>query len=212
MMSRRVLTSSAHQRGGFTLLELLVVIGLIGVITTWGYVILFRIDSEWNDLRRRAELSAAADTVIATMRADFDAMVSPVLAGIPVSGAERTYQDPRRLMFDDTFSLPITAPDGPQVHHVRYFVDRVDGRSLLTREATAIATAASVSTALYPQVDVAYLRCEFASESESGGIAWVYGWDRPEPPTAIRISMTLTNPDFPHIQVSRKAVFDVPVQ
>lgn len=210
-MSARCL--KPRQSDGFTLLELLVVIGLIGVITTWGYVILFRVDAEWNDLRRRTELSDAADTIFETMRADFGALAPSKLSGVSISGVEGEYRDPSRVlrdMYNDSVTLPILGPENRAAQKIRYYVDRSEGRDAIVREATPLGAAMSSITPLYPQVNVAYLRCEFATETENG-LEWLLGWERPEPPTAVRISMTLENPDYPYIQVSRKAVFDVRV-
>ena len=205
------------RRDGFTLLELLVVIGLIGVITTWGYVLLFRVNSEWNDLRRRTELSDAADNMFETMKADFNALVSQELAGVPVAGAEDMHEVPQRTKYDDSFSLPIAGPEGQGLQRVRYYVERDEDRDLLTREATLLSAGETpaASNHLNPQVNVAYMRCEFGVATDHG-FDWLRwnDWSRKhaaERPVALRVSMTLVNPEFPYIQVSRKAVFDVRV-
>lgn len=201
------------RRHGFSLLELIVVIGLIGIVTTWGYVILYRVDSAWNELRQRTELSAAADNIFETMKADFDAMVSPALAGVPIAGTEamaETKHEGQRAVFNDSITLPVAGPEGQGLQRVRYYVDRSDGRDQLTRESVILAAGEMplTQTPLNPGVNVAYLRCEFGAGADAG-FEWLPRWDRPESPACVRVSMTLVNPDRPYIQVSRKAVFDV---
>src|SRR5690606_31576431 len=152
------------------------------------------------------ELSDAAQSIFDTMRADFQSIAPPALAGVPISGAEAEYPDPKRVLRDmknDSFSLPIYSPANASTQRVRYYVDRRNSHERIIRETSSLDSIESpaVETALYPQVNVAQLRCEFAAHTENG-LEWVLGWDRPEPPAAVRISMTLENPEFPYIQVS----------
>ncbi len=202
-------------REGFTILELLVVIGLIGMITTWGYVILFRVDSDWKELRSRSEINDAASAMFQTMRDDFNASVSPKLAGVALAATHAMYSDTdrHRELFNDSFEFPIAAPDAQGVSRVRYFVERTLKRDFLTREVLPLSgeAASPMTNELNRLVDVVYLRCEVGVE-QNGEFAWTQdGWSGSEPPEAVRISMTLADPDSPWIQVSRKAVFDVRV-
>jgi hypothetical protein len=118
-----------------------------------------------------------------------------------------------REMFDDSFELPVAEPGAPGVSRVRYFVDRAQQRDLLTREVVSLSDDAAVpsSTAVNPRVDVVYLRCEVGVQQDGGFVWSADGWTGAEAPDAVRVSMTLADPDSPWIQVSRKAVFDVHV-
>jgi hypothetical protein len=96
---------------------------------------------------------------------------------------------------------------------VRYFVERTLKRDFLTREVLPLSgeAASPMTNELNRLVDVVYLRCEVGVE-QNGEFAWTQdGWAGAEHPEAVRISMTLADPDNPWIQVSRKAVFDVRV-
>jgi prepilin-type N-terminal cleavage/methylation domain-containing protein len=205
--------------GGFTLLELLVVIGLLGVVTTWGYVILFRVDSEWRDLRRRTELSAAADELIESLRRDVEDVISPKLTSVPLVGIAKLHSDATRLheLFDDALILPVRPSAGAagssEAMRVRYHVVRDGARDLLVRDMgplTGEVLPAAGRLSVAQNADVVKLRFEYALDNH--GYEWVTGWNRPDLPEAIRISLTVADPNDATIQLSRKAVFDVRVE
>ncbi|HNR34609.1 MAG TPA: type II secretion system protein, partial [Candidatus Hydrogenedentes bacterium] len=74
---------------GFTLLELLTVIALMGVATTMGITMLFKVSDAWRETTRRMELDELASRIFNEMRKDFALVVSPAVDGASIRGSRR---------------------------------------------------------------------------------------------------------------------------
>lgn len=204
------------RKSGFTLLELLVVIALLAVATTLGVTTLFKSTDVWNIYRTRAELDARADNIFETMRADFAAVVDPGDTGVPLVGASATAQDQRFHMVplaDDSVRVPVLltsaqgglfAPAG-----VLYGIDRAGGRNALVRTATELGGQPGAESGTAIAEGVLQMKVEYAP---ADGSPWVAAWDRPDLPRAVRVSLTLTDPDTWRDYVARKAVFPLSAQ
>ena len=70
----------ARSTRGFTLLELIVVIGLMAIVTAWASSAFFKMSDAWRRISLRAELDARADQALDQMRADFAEVLSPELS------------------------------------------------------------------------------------------------------------------------------------
>lgn len=202
---------ATFKRGGFTLLELLVVIALMGVVSTLGTKFFFEVTNASTSIRQRTDLDRQADRTFELMRHDFERIVSPRLAGVSVSGVKRNTTEERfwnQSLGDDTVSFAVLErvdlDDNLRCVQAKYYVDRADGQNILTREVNDFGHSEIVKVAAGQNVVSLFL--EYLAEDGT----WADAWDRPELPEALRVSLTLVNPDSLE-QVTRKAVFPVRV-
>jgi type II secretion system protein J len=199
---------------GFTLLELLVVIALMGIVSTLGTQVFFAMTDAWTSTRQRTELDAQADQIFKTLRHDFEQIVSPRLAGVSVKGVTREAQDPRfynQNLGDDELSFAVLQPVGDMESvrcvQARYYLNRSEGATVLTREVKDFGYADKTAVRLPVSQNVLSFYAEYLAADGQ----WEKTWDRPELPEAVRVSLTLVNPDSLE-QVTRKAEFPVRVK
>jgi prepilin-type N-terminal cleavage/methylation domain-containing protein len=200
-----------HRPNGFSLIELVVALAIIGVVTTIGSTMLIKL----SDLGRQTEigtrLDAAARNALGTMRADFGSVVPSGLTGMPVRGETSSFQDMQQFwaatIQDDALVLPVqqARSGGPAVTAaVRYAVDRQTGA--LVRTTGALHENAPAGNPMTVAEGVLHFSVEFQD-----GPAWVRGWDRPGMPGAVRVTLSLMDPARPYEQITRKAVFPIHV-
>ena len=207
------LPSSHRPAAGFTLLELLVVIVLLGVATDLGMVMFSKMSDAWKRTTVLTDLDARATDAFNEMRQDFAEVVSSKISGVALSGKVRTAQDDRFFMMpleDDQVAIPVDLPTGTngltQRATVRYQVEREKGRHVLMR---ATELPGNVSNNLKVADGVLGIRFEYLGREP--GSTWEKGWSKPVMPGAVRVSLTLMDPDRYYEQASRKAVFSIHV-
>ncbi|NIA12612.1 MAG: prepilin-type N-terminal cleavage/methylation domain-containing protein [Nitrospiraceae bacterium] len=198
---------------GFTLIELLVVIGLLGVVTTLGMSILFSVSGVWKQMSIRAELDARADAVFDAMQRDFSEIVASSLSGAPVRGAVHTAKDDRFFgvpLQDDQITIPAALPPEPGASlrrvDIGYAIDRKNGSHSLVRTTTLVGAEES-KTAVTVADGVLAMAIEYREKGP--GSAWQAPWYLDTLPGAIRVSVTLIDPNRPNEQLSRMAVFPI---
>jgi prepilin-type N-terminal cleavage/methylation domain-containing protein len=195
---------------GFSLMELIVVIGVLAVPATIGTLMLNRITDTWRAESTRTELDSRAQYVFSQMRQDFSEAVSAKLSGAAIKGLVQTAQDKRyhRVpLEDDRFFIPATlaAADGtPQRADVGYYINRENSQCRLMRAVRVPGAANPIGQAVAE--GVLAMRVEYA-----GAQGWQAGWSSGVNPQAVRVSLVLMDPDMPWQQVARKAVFSVHV-
>jgi prepilin-type N-terminal cleavage/methylation domain-containing protein len=202
---------------GFTLIELIIVLGLMGMATTLGMTMLYRVSDAWRQTSRRTELNARADEIIKQMQKDFAEVVSSRLAGVSVHGTSKTGQDSRFfkvLLEDDEVVIPVeivAGPGGPlQRANVRYRIERQDGGSTLMRVTRALGDEKAPVTTVKVADGVLAMRIEYLGKGPDA--SWQNDWANPAAPAAVRVSVTLADPDrYAAEQISRKAVFPIRV-
>jgi len=192
-----------HRRtSGFTLLELLVVIGIMGVVTAVGGTTFVRMMGAWSDVRSQMELNRAAEQILETMRQDFAAVVSPSLAGMPLIATDQEEASNQII-------LPVAAPttQGGRTAGatVQYHINEDHNELMRTAHPRfGIGTPARVAQG------VLEMRIECLPK---GSGSWQQSWERPELPGAVRVSLTVADADNPlRDKVSRKAVFPIYVE
>lgn len=205
--------SRTRKANGFTLLELLTVMVLMGVATTMGITMLFKVSDAWRETTRRMELEERASRIFNEMRKDFAVVVSPSVDGATIRGSCRSASDNRFYrvpLEDDRMTLPVSLrlkPDEPPRRvDVTYQIDRQSGRTVLLR---TINIPGAAGTPFEVADGVLAMRIEYGERHSDG--SWFPAWTKPELPAAVRVSLTLVDPFRPTEQISRKTVFPVRV-
>lgn len=204
------------RREGFTLIELILVIAIMGVATTMGIVMLFNVAGSWKVTTTRTALDANADQVLRYIGLDMAELVSSKVAGATVKGVAQTitteafYKIP---LENDVLTIPVEIKEKGVAHRAEivYTVDRSQGNNTLVRKAQLPGGAGKSETGLriVPGVNVLAFRAEFLPRTPGG--AWQAGWSDAVPPKAVRVTVTIGDPYKPQEQVLRKAVFPVEV-
>ena len=165
---------------GFTLLELLLVISIMGVLTWIGTGTFVKITSHWREVKALVDLQIMIDTA-------FD-----------------------RVLANDrvTFwvqSQPINS-DRLVTQRISYYIVREGSRHRLVRSTVDPAT--NLPGQEFSLIDGAQaVRLRFEYASDNGAEGWLDRWDRPSLPRAIRVSLMIEDPNRPDRQLARKAVF-----
>jgi prepilin-type N-terminal cleavage/methylation domain-containing protein len=201
---------------GFTLIELIVVIGILGVVTGIGAQTFSGMLSHWNAVERRIEIDTVAEQVFDDLRQDVASVIPSSLAGAGMVGARESAQVPVagprstfRTVDSDRLSFPLVLPttdDRSVTATVTYFVQHQteDNISRMVRKVETPDGLSSTSSPAWGK-GVTEFRVEFADES-----GWVENWSKPGLPTAIRVHVVVAVPTSGlNEEIARKAVFPV---
>lgn len=217
MSARR---DTIDRRAGFTLIELLVVLSILSVVTTLGTTAFITITTAWNEQKIMAELDQLAQDAFAAIERDLSDTLSYELSGVAIAGTNRNQRDDgawrETYNADDVFSIPIQGSSAQRTRQrsakVGYYVDRSSGGASLVRTIGGLYKGFPTTGRedLIPRASAIAFRVEYLSKDPDK--LWVAGWDRAGHPEAIRLSLTLEDPDRPEFQVSRKTVLRVHVR
>lgn len=201
--------SRLRRSRGFTLVEMLVVISIIGVVSTLGISIFFRITDRWADTRDRFVLDQIADQMFDELRRDFADIVSPKLCGAPLTGVSSDIRTAVELA-NDTISFPMLAPDADGRRHpalVTYLVGerKKDKSGALVRQMISLDAPSATPASLELTQGVLRLRFEYLG---ADGVC-KREWTAQELPLTVRASIVLTNPEVARGQVARKMEFPI---
>jgi prepilin-type N-terminal cleavage/methylation domain-containing protein len=210
-------------RRGYTLVELIIVLGLLAVIGTVSTRIYFDVTSEWVEQRRRADLNDRADDVFESLRKDLARMVAPGLTDHALEGERATYEarqgDEDRPYWnlplaDDRLGFPVRqgnrdAVEGVPVVAARYAVDRSARIPALFVRYAAYGGPADAGAP--KRLAEGVLQCRIEYLPEGGEAEWQPGWEALNPPVAVRMTLVLQDADNPARQTVRQAVLRVPV-
>lgn len=201
------------KQAGFTLLELLVVVAIIGVVTTMGAMMFGELLRVWRVLETRAELDQQAQNALNTIGKDLAATIPPSLAELSIEGFQRP-DNPEGLA--DMISFPIRLPtaDGPTLsgsvsYHVRVIEEEGKVGETLVRQMALLGDATSIPEPVTIAEGVVALAIEYLPGK---GAEWQTEWSQEDLPEAVRVSITLTDADNPAgPEVARKAIFPIKV-
>ena len=218
--SRRIADRCYRRRAGFTLLEVLVVLTILGVVSTLGISAFVTVMSAWNEGKTLTELDAQAEEAFEEIRRDLADALSYELSGVALRGTSGDAIDtdtvPAAHNADDSVSIPI---QGAAVGRARQRAEMVGYRvDRGTAEGSLIRTVGSLDedfpTTGRQEVIARARTVAFRAEylSDDPGRLWESEWHGPGHPKAVRISLTLEDRDRPGIQISRKAVLRVHVR
>lgn len=205
-----------RRAGGFSLIELIVVMAILAVVTTLGVTTFSSMTGAWHDAKTLAELDTMAGDAFRSMQRDFADVISASLCGSAVRGIRRDIQDALRpSLADDRVVIPIqTAGMGRSAltgGAVMYQVVRSGGRQRLVRTVGGVSEEAPSGSPqeIVERAEVIRLRFEYAGEADS---QWLPDWHRPTSPRAVRVSLTLADLYRPDLQIARKTVFPIYVR
>ncbi|HOD51024.1 MAG TPA: type II secretion system protein [Candidatus Hydrogenedentes bacterium] len=203
----------ARRNRGFTLVELILVIAILGVLSTIGVVMFGRINNLWTQTRNKTELDARAEYALEQVRQDIAAFVSPALTGAPLQGVDSVASDPAFpgvKLASDSLLIPIrgTTPAGGEVlAAVKYAVVAESGTRILTRAPMGLYGEAGEAKSTEVTEGVAQFNVQYAGPEGQ----WQDAWDGAQPPSAVRVSLVVAEPGRPERQVAREAIFAVHV-
>jgi prepilin-type N-terminal cleavage/methylation domain-containing protein len=206
---------------GFTLLEILVVTGIIGVVSTIGVSTLLSVTSAWNERKAITDLDAQAEQALHSIRGDLAAALSYEVSGIPIQGSTREVSDDRTYPparhRDDDLTIPVHAidPSRPLAvpGNVGYRIERTGATGHLIRTIGPLGQGfpAGNRLDLLPEARVLGFSVEFLAPGPDA--LWVDGWDHAGMPAAVRVSLAIQDVGRPNQdQVTRQAVVPVHVR
>ncbi len=210
------MTNGRRSRAGFTLLELILAIGIVGVVSTLGFQILYRITDGYGELRHRTEIDANARQALALIRRDVADMAHPRTVGEPISSTAADITDLEDERFwripleNDVLRFPVLlrgADEEERVAVVHYWIERGNGAGALRRWVGGLGEEPGEDDGAAQLRGVIGFRTEFAT---GGDPPWLPYWDDPAAaPKAIRVSFSLMDPDRPDFQAAHRAVIPV---
>lgn len=201
--------------GGFTLFEMLVVLAVLGVVSSIGISAFVSISASYRTIERRMNMETIAQNILDTVREDCNLIVPSALSGRAVQ-AERAMEETRRYgrvpLENDRVVLPISYfnPIAGKLERVRvmYHIDREGPMPVLRRTMEGgygPGDPAGASEVVAAHVLSMRVECFDGQE-------WLPGWDNAANPAALRFSVTVADPDRPYEQTARSAAFPVRVQ
>ncbi len=209
------MSTGNRSSAGFTLLEIVVTLGIVGIVAALGFQILYGVMDGYAELRDRTELDAQARQALALIRRDVLDMAHPATVGEPLTSTASdatAFEDDqfwRIPLESDEMRFPILisgADQDERVVMVRYWIERSNGVGALYRSVYELGEEPEENGAAQLQGVIGF-RTEFAT---GGDPPWLPYWDEPyATPKAIRLSLSLVDPDRVETQVAHRAVIPV---
>lgn len=202
---------SAHRaKAGFTLAELLITVGIIGVVSTLGLRAYTTAIAYYGQARSEGESDKAVQAAFQTLHEDVSSVLPTALTGVSVSG---TVQNRAPDKIDSILILPVSVPtfaDGRSTAAwVKYSVQRIQGTARLVRTAVPLHQNIPDNAGTDVVAGVIAFRVEHL-DSEG---RWLPEWSGDASPIAVRVSLTVRDPDsLLAPAITRSLVFRVPAQ
>lgn len=201
---------------GYSLVELVTAIAILGVVTTICVTAYFRITELEDQTYRRTELDTVAENALKTMTQDFADVLSPGLAGQRFQGVQQTVLGEKDLagasLANDQVTFPVQLPTREESRRVSgmvtYHVDR--NTNDLVRMTGSLFEEFPVSGPTTVASGVVHLAFEYRGREDGG--QWVREWSKEGLPGAVRVTLVVMDKDRPFEQVARRAVFPLHVE
>lgn len=198
-------------RRGFTLIEILVVLAVLGVVTAIGTRVFVELTGAWRQAAIRTDLNEQAQRAIDAIRRDVSQVLSPRLSGVGltnISAMEDQQRYGRVPLENDQLVLPIEfmTPDGLARQSILYSIDRGGEVPVLRRTVGAFPTAPGD----FAEMGSAVAEGVLSMRVEIVVVGRAYSdWRGRQTPEAVRVSIVVQDPDRPHEQIARTAEFPV---
>ena len=204
-----------RRRAGFTLMELLVSLSLLGVVSTIGVTAFFRVADHWTAVQRAQRLDTQASAALDAIREDLDRMLSPRTgAGAFASvcqTARHSFGAAEAPANDDKLAFPIVQKNAATGNFERavvtYEIDRHTALPRLLRRVRGTDPGAPAGTSVVVAEGVFSMSVLCGDPPDM-----TCGWDAPEPPGLVRVSLGMADPADPGAGLSRAATFELHVK
>lgn len=202
-------------RDGFTLFELIIVLSIMGVVSTIGLGAFFNVTGAWRKSTFRMDLGGAADVALQKLGEDLQRVASSKRTGHAIQGfdilnEEVKYDDLVRLE-DDRLVLPILRKDAngkTERAAIQYHVERSDRQFTLTRTYGPMGSSAPSGAREELVSGVLTFELEYLEDG-----VWHASWSNTHHPEAIRASVIVRGvPPRAYEQISRTAIFPIHVK
>lgn len=205
---------------GFSLMELLVAIALMSIVLTLGVRSFSMLTGAWNETRILGELADIAEDALGKIEVDLADTLSAQLSGVSIVGIDRVTKNKHEFNqaddADDRLIVPIQGIQSgvslQRSQSVQYQVLRDEGRSMLVRTVGPLGdqNPSSGKSDVISRADTIRFDVSYATGDVEE--PWVNEWASGTLPRAVRVSLTLADPDNVFRQVSRKQVYAVRVR
>ncbi|MBN4046708.1 type II secretion system protein [bacterium AH-315-P07] len=211
---------SLRTNRGFSLLELLLAVSMMGVVTTVGITSFAKLTATWKNTQVLLALEDTADVAFRNIEQDLADTLSAELSGVSIVGINRdvasTIGVNQAPDADDRLIIPTQGSlyntNLFRTRFVQYQIQRDEERALLRRITRDFDDPTRVLTRLdiIPEADV--IRFDVTFATGDADTPWVDEWESAEMPRAVRVCMTLTEPGNLSRQISRKETYAVHVR
>jgi len=209
------ITYYSRPNRGFTLLELLLVMSMLGVVSTMGFVGFVKVSYQWNDLVSALTLEKTLARCFTEFRKDFENILPTDCCQRGLEGMRASVEDSRRYwnvnFEDDSVSFPVSIYNPLQDRNerflVRYKIERTTESARFIRYVSELDIEDAVPQESFSLENILAMRILY-----SDGKRWNTQWNRREMPDAVRISLTCVDPRDPTRHISRMVVFNIHVK
>ncbi len=207
--------SSQPRRAGFSLVEMLVVLAMLGVVSTVGIGAFVSITGSYRTTEKRMDLEGVAQRALASIGEDCSLLTSSRLAGTALRGV-RSMEDAARYgrvpLEDDHIVLPVSYRNPLEQRmerlSVAYAIDRSEAPARLVRTMQGGYGHETPSGATETiAIGVLSMRIDYFD-----GTTWKENWSAEQHPLQVRVSVTVFDLDRPYEQVARSATFPIRVR
>ena len=205
-----------RRRAGFTLMELLVTLSLLGVVSTIGVTAFFRVADYWTAAVRTQRLETQASAALDAIREDLDRMLSPRSGAGAFSSvcqtARHSFGTVESTANDDKLTFPIVQKNAAtgafERTLVTYEIDRHAAMPRLMRRVRGTDAAAQAAGAPVVIAEGVFSMSVLCGDPPD----MTCGWDAPEPPEGVVVSLGMADPADPGAGLSRTATFELQVK
>jgi prepilin-type N-terminal cleavage/methylation domain-containing protein len=211
----------AQKNSGFTLVEILLVIVILGVVTALVTPAFVSVSSLWSDTTMKSDLSERAQEFFEDFGKTVDGIIPPNLAGLSVVCSPNTVS-PKAGGAADSITFASEVFDNIETVNfartVKYEVAMSKTREgdtvqVIRRTEEPLGGAKEGARNQNPgHFDVVSGVQGLRFECLDSAGKWDTAWNKDDLPVAIRVTIVLTDPYSPRLDVVRSAVFPVRVQ
>ena len=197
-------------KAGFTLAELLITIGILGVVSALGLRAYSTAIAYYGQARSEGESDKAVQAALQTMHDDVSSVLPTSLTGVSITG---TVQNRAPDKIDSTIILPVSVPtfadNRDTAAWAKYSVQRIKGTARLVRTAVPLHQKIPENAGTDVVSGVVAFRVEYLD----GEGRWLPEWSADASPIAVRVALTVRDPDsLLAPAITRSLVFRVPAQ